>query len=305
MLLLLIGCSTESAERPNIESLDQNIHQLQFFELRGSGFGEYTQGHSALYVSGWCADIEAWEDDYIRAQLPSGLGLGSKTLTLQTSYHALAHQQLWVLGQDLPEKDRRCTQFTPSLLDDLTSEELLDEEDGQELWDAHLDLPETDIIESAVGAQFIAVRDISGNDVGRNPGVDLDAVMLYRPSTGQTYFASSVFAFSSYPLEGQNNNPMDALGSPDAYSEWPELDTCLVWEASICLGGGGFIVLQLPVVVEAGDIIDIYEVGACEFAPEVFAIPEDYAVYASADPNGERWRYLGAGRGVTSIEAQP
>ncbi|MBQ9816585.1 MAG: hypothetical protein IJM59_03830 [Proteobacteria bacterium] len=115
-----------------------------------------------------------------------------------------------------------------------------------------------------------------------DPGADIDAVVLTK-SDGKVSYAVSVVGYmrSDGMKAGERiddfapmaTDPTRALGKPDAFTAYPLADgKCNYYMNAartehpyVSLGGlGGYVALEMANAIEAGDKIDVLEVGACE-----------------------------------------
>jgi hypothetical protein len=142
----------------------------------------------------------------------------------------------------------------------------------------------------ATAATYIRVADQSKNGAlrGAAPGADLRGLVLQQGDRAPI-FASAVAAAAIMPGSeetGDRNGYQDAavvLGNP--------ADD----DAFVSLGGGGEIILQLPVRAQAGDQLTVHEFGAPS-APS----PDHYRVFVGSAPDGP-WQELGEGSGTASF----
>lgn len=133
--------------------------------------------------------------------------------------------------------------------------------------------------------RYAQVEDTSPNPSGDTPGADIDAVCLIKGDTGEEICATQV-EFAEVDCESNTAcDPEDAIGAPDIIDK----------ESGVCFGGGdptpeGFVALNGgriivgfgDAVIENGDNIYVYEIGATEcglfdddpFEVAVLKIPE-------------------------------
>ena len=121
-------------------------------------------------------------------------------------------------------------------------------------------------------------KNAEGKCTQDDPGADIDAVVLNK-SDGTVHYAERVVGYlrsdgvkervADSPIA---SDPSKALGKPDSFKQYPEKDgKCIYYTDSsfkehpyVSLGGqGGYITLEMGGTIDAGDRIDVLEVGAC------------------------------------------
>lgn len=111
--------------------------------------------------------------------------------------------------------------------------------------------------------RFVLIEDISGNADTIDGGADIDAVVLEK--RGQDFYAATVEGFNHGGGFGEQVNPGEAVGAPDAVQNWrsgnPECDLS---EGYVSLGGtGGYLILGMATFIEQGDVLNVIEIGGC------------------------------------------
>ncbi|MFO0751489.1 MAG: D-alanyl-D-alanine carboxypeptidase family protein [Myxococcota bacterium] len=143
----------------------------------------------------------------------------------------------------------------------------------------------------------VRIDDLSNATGGADPGLDLDAVVLTKASGGVPTFATSVPYYDAAPGAVAHDDPSEALGAPDAFSAWPDVGTCDVGGGFVSLGGSGTIILGMARDIEAGDTLQVLEVGACDYGSGT-AIADAYRVRVSVgDALTDTWEPVGQSSG--------
>lgn len=111
--------------------------------------------------------------------------------------------------------------------------------------------------------RFVLIEDISENGDTADAGADIDAVILEKG--GQEFYAATVEGFSHGGGLGTEVDPEEATGGPDAVPNWDEADPeCDLSTGYVSLGGtGGYLILGMEADIEAGDILNVIEIGGC------------------------------------------
>ena len=145
---------------------------------------------------------------------------------------------------------------------------------------------------------FIRIDDLSDQTTGEDPGADIDAVVLVKGSRRIFAYEASQYSAAQAVRAGDTN---EMLGAPDAFVAYPtDTTSCNLYKADTnptytSLGGlGGYAIVKVPEKIEAGDQIQVLEVGNCEFESqdnpgtfgEAKAEPIRIQVSVSDDVNG-------------------
>ena len=149
--------------------------------------------------------------------------------------------------------------------------------------------------------RFVRIDDLSPVSETPDGGADIDAVVLDK-TDGSQYFADDVIYYEHGGGTSEQLDSTEALGAPDAFEDYPNVDACHVDGGFVSLGGiGGHIVLRMEGIMEQGDGLTVLEVGGCEFwdDPDSSAIIEEIevAVSVAQDPDNPHWQSLGRGEG--------
>ena len=124
----------------------------------------------------------------------------------------------------------------------------------------------------------------------KDPGADIDAIALVKSGANAgTFYATSVKEYvraidqismqetdisDAAVDDGIAADPRKALGEPDAFIFYGKenKDQCNLWNDAgdsrtyVSLGGvGGYIIVQMAKNIEAGDKLDVLEVGKCTY----------------------------------------
>lgn len=147
--------------------------------------------------------------------------------------------------------------------------------------------------------RYVRISDQSTKTSTVNGGADIDAILLTRRD-GSQHAARYVEAFQhgGGAFEGPDLDPMEALGFPDSFYNWPDSSRCDVDRGYVSLGGsGGYLIVDMAVDITPGDRISVLEVGGCQWSGgKAIAEPVrvDIAVASGFDA---QWVYLGSGTG--------
>ena len=166
-----------------------------------------------------------------------------------------------------------------------------------------------------------------------DPGADIDAIALVKAGKG-TFYATTVKDYrrsdgATETLALENGripavNPQKAIGAPDSFLSYAiegvSDGKCIYYEDSehkvhpyVSLGGqGGYLVVEMSEAIEAGDIIDVLEVGQCTLQNTAdggsqTAQAEKVQVQVSVNHH-DVWKIIGEGaadstsKGVISFE---
>ena len=112
-----------------------------------------------------------------------------------------------------------------------------------------------------------------------DPGADIDAIVVYRPSTGKHFVAEELKGYnfpSTYFKAGEvANDPKKALGEPDAFTYdnggLKDDNKCRLYGTDdkytyASLGGqGGYIEVEMGGAIKNGDRLDVLEIGGCNY----------------------------------------
>jgi hypothetical protein len=147
-----------------------------------------------------------------------------------------------------------------------------------------------------------------------DPGADIDAVVLAKVDNTLHYAVSVTGYQRSDGLKAgerfdQNipaaTDPTRALGQPDAFAAYPAVDgKCAYYidaaktvHPYVSLGGmGGYVVLEMANAIEAGDKIDVLEIGACDLQNTKDGgsqIAKAEEIQISISSTGENWKIVG------------
>jgi hypothetical protein len=133
--------------------------------------------------------------------------------------------------------------------------------------------------------RFVKIEDLSTacdkKNCGFDPGADIDAVVLVK-SGNVTKYAKRVVGYQrsdgkSVAERGYATDATKALRAPDSFINYPIADQCNYFHADVpgndkdnreftfvSLGGkGGWLELEMDDIIEAGDKLDILELGKC------------------------------------------
>ena len=165
-----------------------------------------------------------------------------------------------------------------------------------------------------------------------DPGADIDAVALKKGGSNDSIkYAISVRAYSR--SDGKQattddkeaaTNPSRATGKPDSFIAYPNADGICCYfskdvsasdtdkrtRTTVSLGGkGGRLILEMEDAIEAGDVLDVLELGNCTLfntthkpdAKDSMAVAEEIQVsISSTDSQGDVWKIVGTGKGSTT-----
>ncbi len=173
--------------------------------------------------------------------------------------------------------------------------------------------------------KYIRINDLSAkcsDNCDPEAGADIDAIVLSK--FDKTYhYAFKVVGYmrADGTLESSDNNsatnPQKALSKPDGFKNYPISDGCYFYNSDVAgddetnrsytfvsLGGeGGYLIVEMDASIEAGDKIDVLELGECtmfntESAPNKSsgktASSEMISIEISAD--GNSWKLLGSAK---------
>jgi LAS superfamily LD-carboxypeptidase LdcB len=149
-----------------------------------------------------------------------------------------------------------------------------------------------DTLPTGVNYAWVRVRDLSDATGGADPGADIDAVGI--DDDGAFVWADRTDAYIARPSSVNHDIATDATGEPDAYYNWPDVDVCGVNAGFVSLGGAGEVVVHMPRAVREGDVLEVLEVGDCEYSPGSFAIADDIEVAVAGSASGP-WVVVGVG----------
>ncbi len=274
-----------------------HLEQGKQIYLHGSHLGHYDAQRSAFFIEGRCADILYWGDHLVIAQIPTGIGTGHRLAMLQRHDGQRSLLPLTLQGPDLPSQPRACTAF--SVLPE-PEPDLLPQDDLPELSpiDAHELTPEiTPDATKPDAFRYVRIIDASFNDIGRNPGADIDALIATTPE-GQRFTALNVHFYMAWPFAVQNSDPNAALGWPNAFYLYPDLSECWVWQDSVALGGAGMLIVEMAQPMPPGTRLEVLEVGACAYLEDLYALPEAFEIAVGSHPDpSASWWVVGTGEG--------
>lgn len=143
--------------------------------------------------------------------------------------------------------------------------------------------------------KFILIEDLSAT-AGEDPGADIDAVVLIKDGVSSYAEAPEEYSLAddSVPLR---RNEFDAIGAPDAYTDYPAATgACQVDGNFVSLGGtGGYLILEMEEAIETGDTLQVVEIGSCTFDGGTARAEEiRVSVSTSSDYTGN-WVVVGSG----------
>lgn len=134
--------------------------------------------------------------------------------------------------------------------------------------------------EAANVVRYVRIDDLSTpTDTQEDPGADIDAIVLFKPQSGKTFYAGAVtgqnFPPEFFKAEGKvANDPKKVLGAPDSFTSYTnagidESKGCTYKTNGeytfVSLGGvGGYIEVEMEGAIENGDKLDILELGGCK-----------------------------------------
>ena len=178
--------------------------------------------------------------------------------------------------------------------------------------------------------RYVRIEDLSptceAGKCGSDPGADIDAIVLLKAGDpSHAIYASSVIGYqrsdgmvASTTDNTNAANPSKAIGAPDAFVHFPTADQCDYYEASVpgndtinrqytfvSLGGvGGYLSVEMAEAIEAGDVLNVLELGACQLfnttdkpnALSTTAKAENIRVSISTTTDGV-WKLVGSGQG--------
>lgn len=112
--------------------------------------------------------------------------------------------------------------------------------------------------------RYVRIDDLSNATGGADPGADIDAVVLHKPD-GSAHFGAAVTWYEPSQSVSADDSS-EILGAPDAFYAWPDdVSVCNVGGGFVSLGGAGTIIVDIGVPIEAGDTLEVLEVGACDY----------------------------------------
>lgn len=134
--------------------------------------------------------------------------------------------------------------------------------------------------------RYVRIDDLSTPDRSKDPGADIDAVVIYNASNGKTGYAGRVADYKPNAekfIEKIENNknvaadPTKILKNPDAFTSYTNAGlgsdaTCKYKDDGgeftfVSLGGeGGYIIVEMTEPIVNGTKLDILEVGGCKLA---------------------------------------
>lgn len=153
----------------------------------------------------------------------------------------------------------------------------------------------------------------------KDPGADIDAIVLVKKSGGAAIYAESVTGYMrSDGIKAKDgtdsqvaSDPAQALGAPDSFSDyanshiggdciyWKDKDAANLEHPYVSLGGlGGYLEVEMGGVIEKGDTLDILEVGGCNLintsdGGKQTAVGEKIKVSISMSGDAETWNPVG------------
>lgn len=158
-----------------------------------------------------------------------------------------------------------------------------------------------------------------------DPGADIDAIVLTKAAGGEPIYATEVYYYKIGDVTVSREqakemtskiatNPNMALKKPDSFNGYPaNNDKCLLYVDAehtarpfVSLGGkGGVLIVQMGGNIEAGDKLDVLELGGCEWdngidanSSHQAAVEEEIEVFISiADDIEGTWKSLGKKKG--------
>ncbi|MDX9719448.1 MAG: hypothetical protein RBU37_01780 [Myxococcota bacterium] len=147
---------------------------------------------------------------------------------------------------------------------------------------------------------YVRIDDVTASPTGENKGVDLDAVVLLKPS-GERFYAEQVESYELGMGEVLYDEPSVILGPPDAFFEWqPDEPGCCGTNEQdfVALGQGGSIVVRMGAAMEEGDRLSVLEVGGrcqCPISGSEY-YDDDLDVFVSSSALTD-WVHIGGGPG--------
>jgi hypothetical protein len=161
---------------------------------------------------------------------------------------------------------------------------------------------------------FLRIMDEGFQVSGLNPGADIDAVSVRKPS-GDLYWATKVEDYSpvdDWNLPAETMLIENILGEPQAFgvpfdprNVGSDKECSLEGYNFLGLGGyGGSVTVSFGPdrYIEEGDVISVYEVGGCTNSSDSAGNEDDFSVQVAlaASPDAEWFvvfAFMGAGRG--------
>jgi len=114
--------------------------------------------------------------------------------------------------------------------------------------------------------RFVRITDLSTDASSDDVGSDIDAVGIRSAVTGAVQWATTI----EQTAGNVQNDPALALGEPSAFPGWMSGDVTVCGvdaevDGFVSLGRDGTLSLGFGNIFTSGDIIEVYEVGNCEF----------------------------------------
>jgi len=147
---------------------------------------------------------------------------------------------------------------------------------------------------------FVRIDDLSAPADTADGGADIDAIILDK-ADGTQAFADSVegYVHGGGTVTGDEIDPTAVTGLPDAFYAYPDTTVCDVSSGRfVSLGGtGGLVIAGMNSAVQEGDVLNVLEVGGCDFgAGTAISEPVDVSVSTAKEIDGT-WTFLGSGTG--------
>ena len=186
--------------------------------------------------------------------------------------------------------------------------EVEDEEDGTDTVQTDTSNPDSTVEDTTITPdyRFVRIDDLTEDPGTRyDAGADIDAVILTKNSTGATSYAESIEGYIHGGGQGDNVDPTQALGAPDAFPNYDgDASECVLEDDNgddtfVSLGGvGGTLIVRMTDKIETGDNLMILEVGGCDYGGgEAFAEDVEVQIAVSSDVDTAQWVSLGSGTG--------
>jgi hypothetical protein len=300
----LVGCKPSEDGRARLDMVTpQPAAQRAEFALFGAGLGEWNLFENQVLINGECADVLAWSDTRILAVVPSGVGVGVRSLEVRTANGQRLTSALTIQGPDRPREPKYCNSIggpvitDPDALDPSDGDDTVDVFDPSDVEDADdtfnppdtpdtfnpPDTPDLPDIPTTRPYFFVLLYD-EGPVIEQSAGADIDALILRKPN-GATFYANEVLEYatlSRHPF----TDAFAAIGPPDAFWAYPDTSQCFTEKGFVSLGGvGSYLIVEFPAPIEAGDVLEVLEVGACVDDAGRVATPEPFFVAVAATPN--------------------
>lgn len=207
----------------------------------------------------------------------SGKAMCLDKATKQAVYDTCGNANATVKDQWIDEDGMCVTKYTGTCTSNADCE-------GDQVCNAKTGICET-ATDVKTGAKFVRIDDLSAKSTDKtkeDPGADIDAIVLTKADKTVRY-AEKVVSYSRadgvIAEAGKANfaaNPQMALGAPDSFVDYPASNDCYLYKKGttagapdvdrpfVSLGGqGGYLVVEMGDIIEAGDTLTVFELGKC------------------------------------------